>query len=65
VPVHVGPLAHLDYQTTVLVIILTEIFEGRLKCAYSSVRNVKVTVVILVNCSQNENFQIEISGPKK
>ena len=60
-----GPLADMGNRTTVLVIILPEIFEERSKCAYSSVRNVKLTVVIFVNCNRNKNFHIGFPGPKK
>ena len=60
-----GRLADLGDGTVVLVIILTEIFGGRTQCAYSSVRNGKLTVFIALNFNQNENFPVAGSDQNK
>ena len=53
-----GPLAHLGDRTVVLVTILTEISGGRSKCAYSSVRNIKLTLFISLNVNQREGKRL-------
>jgi len=54
----VGPKADLEDGTIVLVIILTEIFGGRSQCAYSSVRNVKLTVFISISVNHLEGKKL-------
>ena len=53
-----GPTSRSGDRTVVLITILTEIFWGRSKCAYSSVRNIKLTLFFLLNVNRREGKRL-------